>query len=97
VGYHVVQLPRQPGPFHILRVPGSDHGRIAVRTGDLTHAQRYGQDRAGNGRIVAAVVSRQRDEDREQRACRQCPADPAHSAAAVGSEAVGGGENRGAS
>jgi hypothetical protein len=43
VGYHVVQLPRQPGPFHILRVPGSGRGRIAVRTSDLAHAQRYGQ------------------------------------------------------
>ena len=42
VGYHVVQLPRQPGPFRILRVPGSGRGRIAVRTGDLAHAQRYG-------------------------------------------------------
>jgi len=43
VGHHVVQLPRQPGPFHILRVPGSGRGRIAVRTSDLAHAQRYGQ------------------------------------------------------
>ena len=43
VGYHVMQFPRQHGPFHILHVAGSCHSRIAVRTGDLAHAQRYGE------------------------------------------------------
>ena len=56
VSDHVVQFPRQPGPFEILRVPGSCRGRIAVRTGNLSQSQSCRQKRTGNGRTVAALV-----------------------------------------
>jgi len=77
--------PASPVPYR-GRAGFAAAARIAVRTGDLAHAQELSpaarRQRPGPWLPLSAL---QRDEDREQRAGRQRPAGPAHSLAAISS------------